>query len=171
MTKKELAFRRRLRTMALYEANEWVVYYKYDYHGSTKINYNKKFPSLDGLCVGYLYKLVKNATIIPKEPNKISYRKVWGLFRKEHLHEFDYVLTDSWEDIEYRFTYDHLEQCAFALRTGLWMGFKGSCNVILYKPKYVPRSFEELKEIREKGRIDIIEKKENDNNEQKENKE
>ena len=163
MTKKELAFRRRLRTMALYEANEWVVYYKYNYHGTMKVNYNKKFPSIDGLCVGYLYKLIKDAAM-PKAPNKISYKKVWGLFRKEHLHEFDYVLTDSWEDLEYKFTYDHLGQCAFTLRFGLWMGFKGSCNVILYKPKYVPRSLEELREIREKGKNDIIEKKEADSN-------
>lgn len=159
MNKKELDFRKYLRGEALYETYEWIVCFYHDYHV-----YDGRFPIFKGL-------FIENIDL----HRKLSYKKIWGLFRKTYLKQFDYILTDSWEDLEYKFAYHHLNPCGYALRNGEWINIKGGHDTIFYKPVYKQRTFEELAEIRLSNKDWLFNKpdwyKGLEQNEQKENKE
>lgn len=129
--KKELAFRRKLQVMALYNEYRWFVYFNRDdmKDAPSFVNRNE-FSMFTGF--------VKN-------PKKSPYRKAWGLFRKTYLHKFNYVLTDKWEDLEYKFAYNHFSTPLAWIKDGLPKLFKG--NLVYYKPKYTRRTIFELIDI------------------------
>lgn len=128
ISKRELAFRRSLRLQVLLDDYDLCVA---GFNTDSHIKYSRGFD---------------NMNLSPF--SNVRYKKSSGWFRKVYLPKFNYILTDSWEDIEYKFAYNHYSLALYMVRHGDWVDISKYHDTIFYKPNYKQRDIEEIKKIR-----------------------